>query len=546
MKIEYEGKTIELNEKKTIKEVFEKEIASNPNIIIACKCNNELVSLKHELIEDSKIELLDITNKEGLRIYRRGLLYVMGKAFAEIYPEALITVQYQLTNALFCEVNNLKMTEENTKRIRNRMKEIIQDDLAIRKVKMDKEEAETFYEVTGSNKGKLQLYAKEKEYVSLYYCGDYYNYFYGVLPISTGYMKIFDIEAYRNGFLIRYPSMEEPSKIGEYKENLKLLTALDDYKKLHRNLDIHTLHKLNKVVQDGKIREAILIDEALHEKKIAEIANEIVKNKKVKMVLIAGPSSSGKTTFAQRLGIQLKINGIKPVTISVDNYFVERKDNPKDENGEYDFECIEAIDLKLFNDNISRLLKGEIVEVPTFNFKEGVKVFNGKTMQLKEDEVLVIEGIHCLNDELTNSIPRDQKHKIYISALTVLNVDYFNRISTTDSRLIRRIVRDYQFRGYPALHTLKMWDSVRRGEEKNIFPYQEEADSMFNTSLIYELGVLKQYALPLLEEIDRKEPEYTEARRLYDFLRYFETIPEEDVPKNSLLREFIGGGVFEY
>ncbi len=546
MKIEYEGKTIELNEKKTIKEVFEKEIASNPNIIIACKCNNELVSLKHELIEDSKIELLDITNKEGLRIYRRGLLYVMGKAFAEIYPEALITVQYQLTNALFCEVNNLKMTEENTKRIRNRMKEIIQDDLAIRKVKMDKEEAETFYEVTGSNKGKLQLYAKEKEYVSLYYCGDYYNYFYGVLPISTGYMKIFDIEAYRNGFLIRYPSMEEPRKIGEYKENLKLLTALDDYKKLHRNLDIHTLHKLNKVVQDGKIREAILIDEALHEKKIAEIANEIVKNKKVKMVLIAGPSSSGKTTFAQRLGIQLKINGIKPVTISVDNYFVERKDNPKDENGEYDFECIEAIDLKLFNDNISRLLKGEIVEVPTFNFKEGVKVFNGKTMQLKEDEVLVIEGIHCLNDELTNSISREQKHKIYISALTVLNVDYFNRISTTDSRLIRRIVRDYQFRGYPALHTLKMWDSVRRGEEKNIFPYQEEADSMFNTSLIYELGVLKQYALPLLEKIDRKEPEYTEARRLYDFLRYFETIPEEDVPKNSLLREFIGGGVFEY
>ncbi len=546
MKIEYKGKITELKEIKTVKEVFEEEIASNPNIVIACKCNNELVSLKHELTEDAKIELLDITNKEGLRIYRRGLLYIMGKAFAEIYPEALITVQYQLTNALFCEVSNLEMTEENTKRIKNRMKEIIQDDLAIRKIKMDKEEAETFYEVTGSNKGKLQLYAKEKEYVSLYYCGDYYNYFYGVLPISTGYMKIFDIEAYRNGFLIRYPSIENPSKIGEYKENLKLLRALDDYKKLHKNLDIHTLHKLNKVVQDGKIREAILIDEALHEKKIAEIANEIVKNKKVKMVLIAGPSSSGKTTFAQRLGIQLKINGIKPVTISVDNYFVERKDNPKDENGQYDFECIEAIDLKLFNDNISRLLKGEVVEVPTFNFKEGVKVFNGKTMQLKEDEVLVIEGIHCLNDKLTNSIPREQKHKIYISALTVLNVDYFNRISTTDSRLIRRIVRDHQFRGYSALHTLKMWDSVRRGEEKNIFPYQEEADSMFNTSLIYELGVLKQYALPLLEEIDRKEAEYTEARRLYDFLRYFETISEEDVPKNSLLREFIGGGVFEY
>ena len=545
MKIEYNGNILEVEGPKTVKEIFENELKNNPSII-ACKTNNKLTSLKHVLRRDTKIEFIDITNKEGLRVYRRGLLYLMGKAFNEIYPQALITVQYQLSNALFCTATEITITDDVIDRVKKRMQEMIDDDLDIRKVKMEKEEAKAFYEITQSDKGKLQMYATEKPYVSLYYCGDYFNYFYGVMPISAGYMKIFDLEKYENGFLIRYPSPDDISKIGEYKENKKLINALEEYSQLHKNLDIHTLSKLNTVVKEGKIREAILIDEALHEKKIAEIANEIVKNKKVKMVLIAGPSSSGKTTFAQRLGIQLKINGIKPVTISVDNFFVEREQNPRDENGEYDFECLEAVDLKLFNETISRLLKGEVVEMPTFNFKEGTKVYNGKTLQLKEDEVLVIEGIHCLNDKLTESIPKDQKYKIYISALTVLNVDYFNRIATTDSRLIRRIVRDHQFRGYSALHTLEMWDSVRRGEEKYIFPYQEEADSMFNSSLIYELGVLKKYALPLLGEISEENPEYSEAIRLSDFLRYFETIEEDDVPKTSLLREFIGGGGFEY
>ena len=260
MRIEYNGKTIELDEVKTVKEVFADEIASNPNVVIACKCNNTLVSLKHELNEDAKVELLDITKKEGLRVYRRGLLYVMGKAFAEIYPQALVTVQYQLSNALFCEVSNLEPSKENIDRIKNRMQEIINDDLPIKKVKMQKDEAKSFYEITGSNKGKLQMYAKEKEYVSLYYCGDYYNYFYGVMPISTGYMKIFNIEPYRNGFLIRYPSMSNPSKIGEYIEQPKLLSALEDYKNLHTALKVHTLHKLNKIVEEGYTKEIILVD----------------------------------------------------------------------------------------------------------------------------------------------------------------------------------------------------------------------------------------------------------------------------------------------
>lgn len=536
---------IQLQNSKTILELFQKEITENQNHIIAAKINNEIVPLNTMAQNGDDIELIDITDKEGMRIYQRGLLFVMAKAFSEIVPEALITVHYQLSNAIYSQIVNQKIDEETIEIIENTMKEIIQQNLEIKKIKMTKEEAKTFYEKTDSSRGKLQLYAKEKKYVSLYYCEDYFNYFYGVMPISTGFMPIFKLEKYQDGVLLRYPTSTNPNQVGEYKENKKLFHALMEYEDLHRELDVHTIHKLNTTVESGKIKDIILLDEALHEKKIAEIANDIVKRDKVKMILIAGPSSSGKTTFAQRLGIQLKINGLKPVTISVDNYFLERGQTPRDENGDYDFETIEAIDLNLFNEHLTKLLAGEEIKVPTFNFHTGTKEYKGNTMKLEDDDILVIEGIHCLNDKLTHSIPKEQKYKIYISALAVLNVDYYNRISTTDSRLIRRIVRDYKFRGYSALHTLRMWDSVRRGEERNIFPFQEEADMMFNTSLIYELGVLKPYALPLLKEINKTEKEYTEAKRMYDFLRYFLDIPSDDVPKNSLLREFIGGGAFE-
>ncbi len=293
-------------------------------------------------------------------------------------------------------------------------------------------------------------------------------------------------------------------------------------------------------------RETILLAEALHEKKISDIADKITKNNKVKMILIAGPSSSGKTTFAKRLGIQLKLNGIEPKTLSVDNYFVEREQNPVDENGNHDFECLEAVDLRLFNEHILRLLAGEEVEIPTFDFQTGHKHYNGNKMRLKEKEVLVVEGIHCLNDKLTEAIPLNQKFKIYISALTVLNIDYYNRISTTDTRLIRRIVRDYKYRHYSAKDTISRWYSVNKGEEKHIYPFQEEADSMFNSSIVYELAVLKKYALPILQEIDRSEPEYAEAKRLITLLNYFKPIPEDYIPESSILREFIGGSIFEY
>ena len=365
------------------------------------------------------------------------------------------------------------------------------------------------------------------------------------MPISTGYIKTFDIIRYGRGVLLRYPSRQNPHKLGEFIAKPKMLKALDEYEDLHRVLNINTVYKLNKQVKEDKIRETILVDEALHEKKIANIADEIARRKNVKMVLIAGPSSSGKTTFAKRLGIQLRVNGLKPFTISVDNYFVERENTPKDENGNYNFESIDAIDLELFNKNLQGLIRGEEVELPTFDFLQGRKIFNGKKKKLANDEILVVEGIHCLNDKLTSYIPKDVKFKVYISALTVLNIDYYNRISTTDTRLIRRIVRDYNYRGYSALHTLRMWESVIKGENLNIYPYQETADAMFNTSLVYELGVLKDYAMPLLAEIDNTYPEYSEAKRLHRMLSYFESIPAKDIPNQSLIREFIGGSIFE-
>ncbi|HJJ14610.1 MAG TPA: nucleoside kinase [Clostridiaceae bacterium] len=545
MQIIYEEYIIDVKKGTRVVDLLKDEIAKSRNKVIACRFNNEVKSLSYEIDSDGKIELIDLTDKDGIRIYRRGLIYIIGKAFYETYPEALLTINYQLSNSLLGEVDNMKVTKEMIEKVDKKVKEIIKRDAEIKKVAMTKEEAEKFYQENHTLKGKLQLDVKNKKEIMLYYCEDYYNYFYGVMPLSTGIIDIYELLEYDGRFLVRYPSRKNPNELPEFKENKKLLATLDEYEDLHETLNVHTLYKLNKIIDENRIKDYILLDEALHEKKMAQIADDIVKRGKVKVVLIAGPSSSGKTTFARRLGLQLRLNGLKPVTISVDNYFVERNQNPKDEFGKYDFECLEAIDIDLFNSHILKLLNGEEIKVPTFDFEHGTKLYKGNTMKLEDDQILVIEGIHCLNDKLTQLIPKEQKYKVYISALTVLNIDYYNRISTTDTRLIRRIVRDNQFRGYSALHTLKMWDSVNRGEERNIFPYQEEADSMFNSSLIYELAVLKDYAMPLLKEIDNSHPEFSEAKRIYRMLGYFESIPGEYVPQNSLLREFIGGSIFE-
>jgi uridine kinase len=543
MKITYENKTIEAQEGITVRELLADEIKNAKTEVIACMCNNEVRSLNLKLTNDAKIELIDLNSKNGMMIYIRGIMYIMSKALNELYPETLLTVNYQLSNAMFCELYNQEVTEDMIQNIKNRMEEIINKNLEIRKVKMTLEEAEEFYKKETTLKGKIQIEPKTPYGASLYYCEDYFNYFFGVMPISTGYTKVFDIVKYRDGFIVRYPNWKTPTVLSPFVENKKLVSTLDEYEDIYKLIGINTIYNLNQETKRDKAQDAILLSESLHEKKIAQLADNIAKDKNVKVVLIAGPSSSGKTTFAKRLGFQLRLNGLKPVTISVDNYFVEREQNPKDEYGNYDFECIEALDIDLFNKHLVQLLNGEEILVPTFDFTDGHKKYNGETMKLADDEILVIEGIHCLNDRLTSSIPKEQKYKIYISALTVLNIDYYNRISTTDTRLIRRIVRDNQFRGYSAIHTIKMWYSVNRGEERYIYPFQEEANTMFNSSLIYELGVLKNYALPLLEEIDNTQPEYAEATRLIRLLSYFEPIPEDAIPKTSLLREFIGGSL---
>ena len=547
MKIFYQNKEvgIPMKEAKVI-DLFKENIKFSKNNIIACKCNNEIKSLEYQIKEGDNVELIDITDKDGMRVYVRGILYIMAMAFNKLYPDAYINVNYQLSNAMFCEITNMDITESMLHEVKKVMSEIIEQNIPIKKVIMDKKEAEEFYAKENTIRGRLQVGNKEKDTVSLYFCEDYYNYFYGVMPISTGFTKLFDIKKYRDGFILRYPNRKNANELGEFKDTKKLQSTLDEYDDINRLMHISTIKHLNTAISEGRSNEIILTAEALHEKKIAEIADKIAKRDGVKMVLIAGPSSSGKTTFAKRLGIQLRLHGMKPVTIGTDNYFVERQDTPKDENGEYDFEAIEALDLNLFNDHLTKLINGEEIDVPTFDFKVGTKHYNGEKMSLKNDEILVIEGIHSLNDRLTANIPKENKFKIYISDLTVLNIDYYNRISTTDTRLIRRIVRDNNFRSYSALDTLKRWDSVNNGENKNIFPYQEEADAMFNSSLVYELAVLGKYAKPLLDEIDNSVPEYAEAKRLSTLLEYFTPMEEKAIPNNSIMREFIGDSIFEY
>lgn len=546
MKIQYKDKIIEIEKPMPISQLLKDEIKNSNCAVLAATFNNEYKNLESEIETDGKIDLIKVSSKEGMKVYRRTLVYIVGKAFEKICPNKKMEVNYQLSNAMFCDIVDGEVTDKFIEELNQEVRRIVKEDIPIRQVVMNREEATRFFEETQTSKGRLQLDLEENNEIFMYYCEDYYNYCYGTLANRTGCVKIFEIVRYNDGFLVRYPSQKEPDKMPKFVKNKKLAWAMEEYDDINKIMKIDRVYRINDAIEKGTIKDIILLAEALHEKKIAKIADNIAKNKNIKMILIAGPSSSGKTTFAQRLGIQLKLNRIKPVTISVDNYFVERKDTPRDENGEYDFECLEAIDLNLFNDHLTRLLNGEEVEMPEFDFYEGTKRYKGKKLKLEKDEVLVIEGIHCLNDKLTSSIPSEQKYKVYISALTVLNLDRFNRISTTDTRLIRRIVRDYQFRGYSAKHTISTWNKVNEGERNNIFPFQEESNFIFNTSLVYELGALKPIVMPLLEEITKEDKEYAEACRLINMLKYFKEIPKEYVPNNSLLKEFLGGGDFKY
>lgn len=514
--------------------------------IVAAKVNNDIRDLQTALREDCLVEFLDLATDEGLRVYQRSLVFVMIMAVKELYPEGEVTVEHSLSKGLYCELHlGRELTAEDVASIQERMAAIVAEGRPFVRKSLPKAEAVALFAASHQQEKVKLISALKRETVSIYYCGEVYDYFYGTMVPSTDYVQVFALKFYRPGLILQFPEKGRPGVIPAFVEQPKLARIFLEAEQWGRVLRCPYVATLNEAVQSGACTEIIRVAEALHEKKLAQIADYITEHRKeVRVILVAGPSSSGKTTFAQRLGVQLRVNGVRPVPISLDDYFVDREMTPRDEKGDYDFEAIEAIDLELFNEHLVRILKGDSVKIPTYNFMSGRREYRGHTIQAEADQPLIIEGIHGLNERLTRAIPREQKVKIYISALTQLSVDNHNRIPTTDTRLIRRIVRDSQFRAHDALKTLQLWPSVRRGEERNIFPFQEEADIMFNSALIYELGVLKNYAQPLLEKIGPESPEYFEAKRLLNFLDFFLPISDAEIPANSILREFLGKSCF--
>ena len=532
----------------TYGEVSKEFVSEYPHDIILAKKSGKLIELSKTITEDVEIEFLTTADSSGHKTYERGVILLMLKAFYDVVDSdnlRNVFVKHSLGDGIYCEADGIEVDEALLEKVEARMRELVTADLPYEKRSIDTAEAVRLFE-------KHKMYDKKKLFgyrrvskVNIYSLDGFEDYYYGYMPASTGILKCFELRKYKDGFMVHVPNKKAPDVLQEFKDSPKLFQTLQEASSWGKMVDVDTVGALNDVIAHGGASELILVQEALQEKKIAEIAEQIAKDPSKKFIMIAGPSSSGKTSFSHRLSIQLRTFGLKPHPIALDNYFKNREDTPLDENGKYNFECLEAIDIELFNDDMTALLQGERIELPYFNFVIGRKEYRGDYMQLGPDDILVIEGIHGLNDKLSYSLPKESKFKIYISALTQLNIDEHNRISTTDGRLIRRMVRDARTRGTIAEKTIAMWPSVRRGEDQYIFPFQEEADVMFNSALIYELAVLKPYAESILFGISKDSPEYVEAKRLLKFLDYFIGISSEDIPKNSLMREFVGGSVFK-
>lgn len=513
--------------------------------VAICKLNGKYHELTEIIEDDGEVELIGFDTELGIKIYTRTLQFIFIKAALDLFPDSKITIQHSISGAVYGEVNKeTPLSKGDIDKIKVKMQELISRNVPIKSIRTSKEEAIKIFEKYNMyDKVKLLKYYDIK-YVHLYELEGRYDYFYGHMGYSTSIIKLFDVFKYESGFILQRPKRRNLSELAEFVEQKSLTKIFIETERWLNILGIEDVGSLNERILNNELINIIMVSEGLHEKKIANIADEILNRKDVKIILIAGPSSSGKTTFANRLSVQLRVNGLIPMPLSLDNYFVNRVDTPKDENGEYDFETIDALDLKLLNENLEALMSGEEVELPIYNFKKGEKEWNGYKVKLPKNGVLLLEGIHGLNPKLISNKLNSNVFKIYISALTQLNIDNHNRISTTDVRKVRRIVRDSLSRGYDAESTLKMWDSIKRGERKNIFVYQEEADVAFNSTLVYELGVLKPYALKELNKITEESPVYSEAIRLKAFLSFFNEIDIEEVPKNSLLREFIGGSIF--
>ena len=511
--------------------------------------NNKTESLNFRCWQPKDIEFIDYTQLSGLRTYVRSLCHIFSKAVYDIWPTATLNLEHPVSKGYYCVIHNGKNIDlETIERIKKRMWELIDADLPFLHKSVRTVDAAVLFRERGMNDKARLIETAGLPYTSYYELEGYINFFYGCLTPSTGYIQLFDLEPYMDGVLLRIPKQTDPMELQPVIKQDKMFEAYKEHLTLQRTVGLDNVGDLNLAIEKGRSQDIILVSEAMQEKQVAKIAEKIADGYKegIRIVLISGPSSSGKTTFCKRLQVQLTTILLHPVGISLDDYFLNREDTPKDEHGEYDFESLYALDLPYFNKDLKKLLSGEEIDLPTFNFETGQRVFKGKKLKLRENSILVIEGIHALNPELTEFIDDKYKYRVYVSVLTSISLDNHNWIPTTDNRLLRRIIRDYRFRGYSAEDTINRWPSVRRGEDKWIFPYQENADAMFNSAMLYELAALRKFAEPILAQVPESSKANAEAYRLLRFLRYFNYIPTEELPGTSLLREFLGGGSFKY
>ena len=515
---------------------------------ISCKVNNKVEGMHYRVYNSKDLEFLDMTSSSGSRAYTRTLFFVLCKAVKDIFPASPdVIIDIPVSNGFYVDVRlGKELTEEEVGKLRNRMQEIIDARMPIRRYMVPTEDAIALFQEKGDVEKVKLLKTSGSIYTTYYKIGDYVDYYYGTLLTNTSELYLFGLEKYYDGMLLRIPSLKNPDQLGEITTQDKMFDIFKEHHRWQDIIGIRTVGDFNQAVAAGFTTDIINISEALQEKKIAQIAEDIAQRKGVKLVLLAGPSSSGKTTSCKRLSIQLAVNGLKPLQISLDDYFVDREKTPKDESGEYDYESIYALDLKLINEQFNALFRGEEVELPKYDFQSGKSKRSGKKLKMNDHNVLVVEGIHALNPELTSQIPDEQIYRVYASALTTILLDNHNYIPTTDNRLLRRIIRDNKYRGVSAQETIHRWPSVRAGENKWIFPFQENADAMLNTAMLYELAVIKMQAEPLLQLVPENCEEYAEAYRLLKFLKYFKGIPYNNLPPTSLLREFLGGSSFHY
>ena len=511
--------------------------------------NHKTESLNFRCWQPKDIEFIKYTQFSGLRTYVRSLCHIFSKAVYDIWPTATLNLEHPVSKGYYCVIHNGKNIDlETIEKIKKRMWELIDADLPFLHKSVRTVDAAVLFRERGMNDKARLIETAGLPYTSYYELEGYINFFYGCLTPSTGYIQLFDLEPYMDGVLLRIPKQTDPMELQPVIKQDKMFEAYKEHLTLQRTVGLDNVGDLNLAIEKGRSQDIILVSEAMQEKQVAKIAEKIADGYKegIRIVLISGPSSSGKTTFCKRLQVQLTTNLLHPVGISLDDYFLNREDTPKDEHGEYDFESLYALDLPYFNKDLKKLLSGEEIELPSFNFESGRRIFKGKKLKLRENSILVIEGIHALNPELTEFIDDKYKYRVYVSVLTSISLDNHNWIPTTDNRLLRRIIRDYRFRGYSAEDTINRWPSVRRGEDKWIFPYQENADAMFNSAMLYELAALRKYAEPILAQVPESNKANAEAYRLLRFLRYFNYIPTEELPGTSLLREFLGGGSFKY